>query len=912
MSAMSRPAPWRSAGALRRLAVAEARRRPGRVVVTLLTVALGAGALTTALTLGDSVQTAIRDGLAVEYRGADIVVRSEIAAAEESADTLLGSPSTAVTVDDLDEILGLPGVATAASMVRATAVAQVGDVARGISIESLPTATSMQWQGWIRGRPPANGTEIALSQYALDELRIGLGDQVALGHPGVGRALFTVVGIVDTRGSLTRQSTTYGITTAPVAQSLAGWPQLTRDLVSASADAEGARVGALGAVVAALAAIASLGAAITAVTTTAAGLATRRRTWALARCIGADRRQVGLLVATEALLLGVAGAVVGVLAGLLIARLCLPLVGLVPGLPRLEASSFTVERSSLLVPLALSAALALAGSLVPAWLAARIAPSAALRQLPPRRAARHLMPVVALVLLALGVAAARFGADERSPWWLAGGALLAIVAVGLALTSVLAVGARVVAARFPSTPARRLGLLDVVRRPRAAATEAVAVALAVGMIAMSWVAIGSVQEATSARLSESSLPDLVIGAEAGAGVIASSTVEALDDIDGVAEAVPVEFGVDVSITGRGERSTVTLANGTAAANAHELGEVLPDGLGGEVVRDHTVYLPKAAFPPYPAGEKVTLKGPDGTLDGLAVEYVDDLGLPAAVSPTTLAKVSEKRETRLVWLALEPGANRAAVTDEITGAAILAGQHPVSGPVITDLRVTEALTTARAAAVAILAIAVVVAAIGAAATASLTVAERARAMPSRNAEPNSVGFTPANVAFTVTISQDNLLAPTREVACWLPDDTAAPTIARVPIAVAVAEVPTGADGLLGGDDLLAGAPGATAPTGGLGGLSDIGLDPAAAETDLAASAPQSSVRQLLSSIPPHTRVAGILLPTWLLLLVGSLIPLGAVAYAVSLRRRLALAHGGDAVRRIVVQRRLTADPSRRTS
>ncbi|MFT4187858.1 MAG: ABC transporter permease [Aeromicrobium sp.] len=747
----------RTAGALRRLAVAEARRRPGRVVVTVLTVALGAGALTTALVLGDSVETAVADGASVEFKNTDVIVRSEIAAAEESAQTLLGSPSTSVAPENVAAVAALPDVEAVASTTRAAAVARTGDLARGISLESLATDTRFQWQGWSAGRPPKQTTEIALSQHTLDELLIGLGDQVQIGHPGVGYANFTVVGVVDTRGSLTRQSSAYGIVLDSVAARLAGiegsntilidaadgadldevvagvnekapvgWPQKTSDLISSSTDVQGGRVAALGAVVAVLAGVSCLVAAITAATTTVAGLATRRRTWALARCIGANRWHVAGLVTVEALLLGAVGAVGGVLGGLLVSRLALPLVGLVPSLPPLQGSSFTVHASSVVVPLLVAAGLALLGALLPAWLAARISPQAALRETrtPQGRSAGLVRLVVGVVLTALGTAAALLGADDTRLWLIVGGVAAMLLGAGLLLTPLLALLARLLAG-WAGSAAVRIGLRDVVQRPRPAATEAVAVALAVGMIAMSWVALASIQEATSARLSDSPMPDLTVGAPDGAGVVPKEAVEYLREIDGVDTAVQVDHGVDVTVEGQGETGHVSLSTGVVAGNAAQLGRALPHGFPVNEIADDTVYLPEVAFPPFTEGSRVTLKGPDGASDPLKVVYIEDFELPAVVSPATMETATEKSETRMVWIALADGADRTEVADEITGVAILAGQLPVTGPVITDIRIGEALSTARAAAVAILVVAVIVAAVGAAATASLSVSERAR-------------------------------------------------------------------------------------------------------------------------------------------------------------------------------------------
>ena len=51
--------PLRTARTLRRLAVAEARAHRGRTVAAIVTVALGAGVLTTTLVFADTMRTAV-------------------------------------------------------------------------------------------------------------------------------------------------------------------------------------------------------------------------------------------------------------------------------------------------------------------------------------------------------------------------------------------------------------------------------------------------------------------------------------------------------------------------------------------------------------------------------------------------------------------------------------------------------------------------------------------------------------------------------------------------------------------------------------------------------------------------------------------------------------------------------------
>ncbi|GAA1505175.1 hypothetical protein GCM10009788_05940 [Nocardioides humi] len=742
----------RRARPLLRLAAAERRARPGRARAVVVIVALGAALLTAALVLGDTLRASVEQGLAVEYRGADIVVRSDLDPAGTEPARGDGIPSAAVR-----RIERLDGVAEVATSVRATAVAQTRGTARGIALESLPDAGRFVWQGWSAGRPPADGTEIALTAHTLRDLGIGLGDQVAVGSPRVGRALFRVVGVVDVRGSLGREGSAYGVVTAPVAQSLAGgsgpnvllvdaepgadldaivaainerapvgWPQLTRDLERAAEDVHGVRAGALGLVAAALAGV-TLGIGVVALATTSgAATRSRRRSLALARCLGATRRQVVGLTLAEVLLPSALGAVLGVVLGALVARLLLPVLDLVPGLYPLRADAFTLRPLALLGPLLVMVLLAAVAALVPAVLAARVASWTALGGATGADAARpRRWPAVAgAVAVVAGPALAGLAVDRGTPRLLAPAVLLTVAGTLLLVAPVLSAVARL-ARRRTTTPAVRLALADIVRRPVAAATEAVAVLLAVAVLALTWVTAAGVAASTSARLDATVAPDLTIGAPAGAAVVGDETLAGLADVDGVATVVPVPYGAGVRVVGRSGGERVELSVGTVALDAGDLRSVLPAGDAIPEIRGDAVYLPETAFPPFPRDSTLSLAGPDGRVRDLAVVYVPDLPVPSAVAPDTLRAAAHACEVREAWLRLDAGVDRARVVDEVTGVAVLGGELPVAGPVIADVRADRAIRTARSAGIAVLAVGVLVAIVGAVATAAVTISERTR-------------------------------------------------------------------------------------------------------------------------------------------------------------------------------------------
>jgi len=750
--------------ALLRLWRAELRAHRGRALATGVTVALGAALLTAALVLGDSARSSIEDGAGIEYagpagpadgrRGADVVVRAgAVSDASGATAASSGATGSGIAPADVARLRRLPGVERAGAYVHADAAVQVGDRVRGITVESLADDPSFVWQQLEEGRSPSSGSEIAVTRDTLDELRVGVGDRVALGRPGVGRALFTVVGVVDVRGSLQVGRAPYGVVTPTVARALArtagpttvllrgasgvrasrlvelvnarapvGWPESAASLRTASLGVNADRAVALGSVAATFAAVGLLIAGLVLATTTTVALGSRRRTLALLRALGAPRSVAVALIVAEVLLLAAVAAVVGAAAGVLLARLGLPATAAIPGLPRIDAASFTVRPGALAAAVGATIALAAVAAVVPALWVARIRPAEALRDAPGGPAGVRA-GLAGPALLAAGLAAALL--LDGWPGMIAAAALATAGALGSiapAMRVVAAVGARRATGR---RVLRRLSARTIAHQPARAAAEAVAIVVAVALVSATWIGSGSTAETVSARLARVPQPDLTLGAPAGSEPIAPQLRRSLRGIPGVEAVVGVRSSPEATIVGTGAARRVRVPGGVAGVSRRALAQVFPAGAAVRHAPDGVVLLPLGDYPPYPAGARVSLRGPDGRVDGLRVRYVRDLPLTSMVSPRVLARVARTTEVHVAWIRLGAGSRRAAALSEAAGLAILGGPLPLDGPALTDARVTRAIETARTAATVLLALAILVAVIGAATTFALSVAEQRR-------------------------------------------------------------------------------------------------------------------------------------------------------------------------------------------
>ena len=144
--------------------------------------------------------------------GTDVVVRTELGTADTELSGAGGAGLVSFDEDPAGDFEHLKGVQASASYTRATAVARTGDTVLGISLESLASDQTFQWQRWTEGRAPTPGQpEIGLTRHTLDQLHIRLGDLVSIGNPVLGAANFRVTGVVDVRGSLEYSNAAYGI-----------------------------------------------------------------------------------------------------------------------------------------------------------------------------------------------------------------------------------------------------------------------------------------------------------------------------------------------------------------------------------------------------------------------------------------------------------------------------------------------------------------------------------------------------------------------------------------------------------------------------------------------------------------------------------------------------------------------------
>ena len=292
-------------------------------------------------------------------------------------------------------------------------------------------------------------------------------------------------------------------------------------------------------------------------------VAQRSRELALLRALGATRRQVLRSVVVEALALGTAASLVGLVAGIGLAKL---LGGVFASIGvELPSTGTVFGARTIVVSLAVGIVVTVLAGLGPALRATRVSPVTAMREgadIPAGRLGRRapllaaVAGVLALGVLGLGLYAPGIEAEGRLAL-LAPGALLLFAAVALIsprlvprLASVLGrPGQRLAGA------AGGLARRNAMRNPGRTAATAAALMIGIALVAFSAVLGAGMRESTKGALAEQVRGDYVIVGQDGWSPVdpeaakAAAAVPGVEVATGIAQDRARAFGEKISVDG---------------------------------------------------------------------------------------------------------------------------------------------------------------------------------------------------------------------------------------------------------------------------------------------------------------------------------------------------------------------------
>lgn len=716
---------------MRTVLLASLRRNTRRYVAASLAVVIGVGFVIVVNALTSATREGLTADVGAPYDATEHVVvvhdnrqaeRLKRAAAEEGV--------AATTVGFAIEPVSLEGV-------------QLTDSA---TISEVALDPSLQWLDVLDGRRPTRPGEALADVNAAKSTQVELGDVVTVGT-GESAVETQIVGMVDSPPaagaelwvpwddlrqldrSLWIQAVAWGGSADLAAETAPDAEVRTSGEWVAERQAEISRGVDVIAVMALLfVAIALFVATLVIANTFAILFAQRMRDFALLRCVGVTRRQLRRSVRLEALALGLAASVVGVVLG---AAAGLGLVEVVghwwPDMGRASLS-----RRWVLGAVALGTLVTVGAAWLPTRAVTRVTPLAALRPdagVSVRTSAGRLRIATALAALAGGTALLWTAVSSHSvPVMVVGGGT---VALGVLLLGPVLVPSliRLVGRLTGDGPVRRLAAGNAVRNPRRTATTAASLLVGVTLTTAVLTGLATSRTAIDEEMDASYPLD---------STVTTTTRELPADLlgrtralDGVSDAL--EVGGAVARIGQVQVPLISIDERLSVVRGPD-DLVPPEGvlrLPWSVAEEE---LTGSAARSIARDREVVVRVGDRE-ETLRVELGDGWGRAGLVSPETLARLTSTTRPMAVWVRAEPGADAQDLTGDVAalaGAADAGVDGGYGNREYVDLQV-DVLTGA---VVGLLAIAIVIALIGIANTLGLSVLERAR----ENALLRAMGLT----------------------------------------------------------------------------------------------------------------------------------------------------------------------------
>ncbi|MBS1870474.1 MAG: ABC transporter permease [Actinobacteria bacterium] len=568
-----------------------------RTALTAFAVVLGVALVSGTYLLTDTINHAFDEVFQTANKSVDVVVTpARLFGTGNDQASVAPNPLPASV---LDQVRRVPGVAFASGAVQG--IGQIYDKHDKPIVTSGPPmfifdvpAKRFDPFVYVDGHAPRTAGEVALDKFSADKAGFKLGDSVRLSGEGP-QERFRLVGIAKFGDANSLGGAAISLVTRPVAERLlnrhdefttidvAAEPGTTPDQLAAAIRAVlPARVATvrtgqqqarsdsqdikdnlkfLRTFLFVFAGIALFVGAFLIANTFSITVAQRVREFALLRIIGANRRQVLRAVIGEALLIGLAGSLVGLLAGFVIAP---GLKGLFKALGAdLPSAGTVIESRTVIVSLLIGTVITLLSALAPALRATRVPPMAALQaaaSLPRGRTARWRTPLAGAVAL-LGVVLVLLGLfGSASGGGAAGlvGAGAAVIFIGVGLLAAHIVKPLSLAVGLPVERLRgvsgRLARENASRNPRRTASTSAALMIGVAFVAFVTIFAAGLKASIADAVNVGLKGQLIVQTSNFQPVPASAS-RALAGVPGVGTVSGIRFTKAI-VAGKG-RPTVT-------------------------------------------------------------------------------------------------------------------------------------------------------------------------------------------------------------------------------------------------------------------------------------------------------------------------------------------------------------------
>ena len=485
-------------------------------------------------------------------------------------------------------------------------------------------------------------------------------------------------------------------------------------------------------------------------------LAQRRRQIGLMRAVGASGGYVRRMVLGEAIVLGVLGSLFGIVLGIVLSLI---------GAARTGALWFGLSWpvGELVGEFLIGVLITVLAAFLPAIRATRVAPLEALRPVPTveeRRKASIARIIVCslLFLIGVGLSVLTFRVDNLASIPVAiGSAILLSIAVlaaaPLYVPSLIKLFGLVIR---PFGPTARLSTSNAVRNPSRTSLTAVALMLAVGLSMTLQIGTATMrstgdrmieehfpvdmqistlppldeepapdgeQSPANAQSGSSKAPDATAGASNGrsgeAPVLPKTALRTIDDLPNVASQLQLESTLaDLGDKDKASYESSTVVYGAEKDKMSQISDVV-----SEKLNDDTILVNENSQ--FRTGEKIKVAGSKGTIELSVVKISGVLDFSEALTTTsTLDRLSDNRQVSAVWMKMQDRTNMTSVMQRLTplictSVVSVNGGFPAAGMLDKILDVILMIITA------LLGVAVLIALVGVANTLGLSVLERRR-------------------------------------------------------------------------------------------------------------------------------------------------------------------------------------------
>ena len=487
-------------------------------------------------------------------------------------------------------------------------------------------------------------------------------------------------------------------------------------------------------------------------------LAQRRRQIGLMRAVGASGGYVRRMVLGEAIVLGVLGSLLGIVLGIVFSLIAAARTGaLWFGL------SWPV--GELVGEFLIGVLITILAAFLPAIRATRVAPLEALRPVPTveeRKKASIARIIVCslLFLIGVGLSVLTFHVDNLASIPVAiGSAILLSIAVlaaaPLYVPSLIKLFGLVIR---PFGPTARLSTSNAVRNPSRTSLTAVALMLAVGLSMTLQIGTATMrstgdrmieehfpvdmqisalppmddepapdgEQSTADAESGSSTPDATAGTSNGkagqhpeAPAVPKTVLGTIDDLPNVASQLQLESTLaDLGDKGKDSYQNSVVVYGAEKDKMSQISDVV-----SEKLNDDTIVVNDSL--PFRTGEKIKVTGSKGTVELSVVKVSGVLDFSEALTTTAaLDRLSDNHQVSAVWMKMQDRTNMTSVMERLTplmstSGVSVSGGFPAAGMLDKILDVILMIITA------LLGVAVLIALVGVANTLGLSVLERRR-------------------------------------------------------------------------------------------------------------------------------------------------------------------------------------------